>query len=204
MATIKKAAIDDKAVKVLEKEITPVVAKAAKVEITNAGELAKATEVLSQLNQYADQVEAKKNTVLKPLKEATKAYNALFHPIEEKLETAIESIRGEMSRYQTEQVRIAKEEEARITSRVGEGKGKISLETASKKLDEVEKPIEKVSTQSGSLAFREVQKLKLIDETIIPREYLMVDEKKVLDALKAGQKVLGAEIELIQVPINRR
>jgi hypothetical protein len=205
MAKIQKTvAVDDKAVKVLEKEITPVVAKAAKVEITSAVELTKATEVLSQLNKYSDAVTARKETVTKPLNAALKAAKALFFPLEEKLDTAIDGIRSEMSRYQTEQVRIKREEEAAIARRVGEGRGKISLETASRKLDEIEKPVENVSTDSGSLAFREVQKLKVVDETVIPREYLAIDEKKLLDALKGGQTVKGAEIELIQVPINRR
>lgn len=203
MAT--KIAVDTKEVKALEKSIAPVVAKASKiVVIRDAKEMEIATETLSQLNKYADSVKAEKKKLTEPANATLKAIKALFAPLEDAVLPKIEAIRGAMSAYQTEQTRLAREEEAKIASRVGEGKGKLKVETAVKKMEDIDKPAEKIATASGGLRFREDKKLKIMDETMIPREYLIPDEKKILDALKGGTAVAGCEIELVQVPINSR
>lgn len=197
--------VDDKEVNVLEKQLTPIIAKAIKVVvIRDDKELSVATEVLSQLNQYADSVKAKKKELTDPANATIKAIKALFLPLEEKVLPKIEAIREAMSVYQTEKTRLAQEKEAEIANRVGEGKGKLRVETAIKKIGEIDKPLEKIATESGGLRFRATPRLKVTDITKIPREYLVVDESKTLEALKNGIEVSGAEIEIIQVPINSR
>lgn len=196
--------VNDKEVKVLEKAIAPFVAKATIMKIENDAQLVDSAEVLSKLNTYADSVKEKKDTVLKPLMDGVKAFKAMFKPIEDKLDEGIDSIRDAQSRYQTKKVNEAKAAETAIAARVGEGKGKLSLETAARKLDAIDKPIEGVETASGSLTFREDKKLKIIDASLIPHMYLVPDERKILEALKAGIEVKGCMVELVQTPVNRR
>ena len=200
-----KINVESKEVKILEKQILPVVAKASKiVVIKNDEDLGVATEVLSQLNKYNDSVKTEKKKLTEPANATLKAIKALFLPLEEKVVPKIEALREAMSVYQTEKADRAREEEMKIANRVGEGKGKLKVETAMRQMGEVEKPVEKVATDSGSATFRPKNTLEITDAGAIPREYLIVNEGKVLEALEAGIEVAGAKIKIIMVPVNRR
>ena len=117
-------------------------------------------------------------------------------------EGAIATIRQGISAYQTAETKKKADEAKRLAQSIAEGT--VSLSEASKKLSEVSWPTGLVTTDSGNLTFRATQTLKITDITKIPRKYLMVDEKLLLLDLKVGKIVKGAEIEIIQVPINRR
>jgi len=195
---------EDKQVAVIEKEMAPIVKQAISMKIANPNDMTEATEVLSKLNIFSDRMQEEKERITKPANEILKAERSRWKPLETMYDNATTHLRSLISAYQTEQVRKQREEEAKIAARVGDGKGKLKIETAVKKIEELDAPIEKVSTESGMLKFREDKKLKITDASVIPRMYLVVDEKKVLEALKAGIEVKGAEIELIQVPINFR
>jgi hypothetical protein len=196
--------ISTESIKHLENEITPVVAYATSIFVKNDKDMALAAEALSKVNKYADTVEEKREAITKPLNVALKASRALFKPLEDRLQASIDHIRKEMSRYQTEKVKVMREEEAKIAARVGEGKGKIKIETAVRKMGEVEKPVDELVAESGVVTFMEVLKFKVMDITLVPPEYLLVDEVKVRAALKAGAKVPGMDYWFEQVPKNYR
>lgn len=191
-------------IEVLNQEISPVFKLAQGLIIEDEEGMGIATELLSKLNQFGDRMKEEREKVTKPLNEALEAERARWRPIDETNKTAISIVRGKMSLYQTEQVEKQRKEEARIAARVGEGKGKLKVETAVKKIENLKQVDNKVSSSSGSVKFREDKILKITDETKIPREYLIVDEKMVLSALKAGLVVMGAELEIKMVPINFR
>lgn len=188
----------------LDKEITPFVAKAGKITITNSRDMEKASEALSQINQYADQVKKKKEEVTKPLNATLKAIRGWFAPLEDKLEDAIGSIRKEMTSYQTEQKKIADEEERKIAERVGEGKGKLKVETAIRKMDEIERPEDRVETESGSVKFKTVKKFEVIAVRDLPAEYLLADEVKIRKSMLEGKEITGVRYYTEEIPVNSR
>ena len=196
--------INEKEVKVLDKEISPVVKKATSIEIRNPSDMKKATEMLSQINKYADEVEEKKKSVTDPLNAALKAARGLFKPLEEKLEEAIGSIRSSMTSYQTEQRRLEKIEEDKIASRVGEGKGKLKVETAVKKIDEIKKADQNVSAESGSVKFKTVKKFEVMDVTMLPHDYILANETLIRKAMNEGNELPGVRYYTEEVPFNSR
>jgi hypothetical protein len=187
-----------------KKEVSPIIKQAETLTVTNAEEVKEATEVLSRLNKSLDAIEAEKDKVLGPLKEAAKAEKARWKPLEDMFDGAVSRIRGLLSTYQTEQMRIKREEEAKVLARVGEGKGKFKVETVIRKLGEIVTPEARVEVESGGLTFRKSKTLKITDASKVPDEYWVIDEKKLLDALKDGKVVEGAEITVVQIPVNRR
>ena len=188
----------------VEQEVSPLVQKARALVIESAEDMTKSAELLSQCNKYLDAVVEDREKLTKPINQSLKEIRAKYKPTETILETAIVALRQEQSRYQTEMLRKQREEEARIAARVKEGKGNLKLETAVRQIEEIEKPEEVVSTDSGTVKFREQKVLKITDESKVPDEYWVIDEKVLLEALKAGTLVAGAEIELISVPVNYR
>lgn len=191
----------DTSVVVLE-EVKPLVEKVQSLSISTEKDMQVASEALSQLNTISDRIEEEKGKVLIPLNEAVKAERARWKPIETLYEGAIASIRSKMSAYMTAEANRVKEEEAKIAMKAVAGS--LTLKTAQKKIDAIEHAEEKVVTTSGMVKFRDTPTLKIVDESKIPREYLVVDEKKVMADLKAGKVVPGAVIEIIKTPINFR
>lgn len=189
---------------VLQEEISPVVESARGLDVVDGESMKVGVEMLSKLNQFNDRVVEEKERITKPLNEALKVERARWKPIEDVVGGAIEIIRGKLSRYHTAEVMRVREEEKKIAERVGEGKGKIKVETAVRKLGEIEAVEEKVVGDSGMVKFREDKVLVINDEKLIPREFLVVDEKKVLETLKKGVKVPGALLEIKMVPLNFR
>lgn len=188
----------------LKRSIASVAEQVTALTIKSADDMKKAVVVLSTLNKYADSVKAKKDTLAKPLNLAIKNVRAMFKPLEETYEGAIEALRAKMSAYQTEAKRLADEEAAKIAARVKPGTGNLTIETAVEKIQAIDKPADNVATDVGDVKFRETKILKVVDASIVPREYLVLDEKKILDDLKAGKMIAGCEIEIIQTPVNYR
>jgi len=196
--------METKEITLLEKQVMPLVAQAESTEIKSAEDMKTATTVLSDLNRYIDTLVAKREEITAPLNLALKNARAMFDPIEKPAKAAKDELRSKIAEYQTEQMRIAEEEEEKIAARVKAGKGNLSAETAIKKMEGIERPDRKVETESGSLNFRPTKKLKITDALLIPRHYLVVDEKLLLEDLKKGVAVYGATLETVMVPINYR
>jgi len=159
--------------------------------------------MLSQVNKFLDKLKDEKEELTKPINDSLKAIRLRYKPLEEPLEEAKEYLRGEQKRYQTEQVKIQMAEEARIAEKLSSGKIK-KLETAVRKIGEIDKPEDLVIAESGTVNFRKEDVLRIVDKSKIPLEYLIPDEKAILAAFKAGKKVDGCFLDFQMVPVNRR
>ncbi len=194
----------DKTLSTIQKEVSPLLTEAKLLTITDTATMQTATTILSQLNKIADRIDLEKSKVLDPLNLARKNELARWKPITLQYDEAISIVRQSMSEYQTKESARAKSEQEAIASRIKTGKGNLSLETGLKKLEEVTKPDELIDTQEGSVTFRPIQHLNIINEALIPRLFLVPNESLILNTLKAGTPVAGCEITIIQTPYNKR
>lgn len=178
--------------------------KAKELEIKGEDDMKVAVELLSQLNQINDARTEEKEKVTKPLNLALKNERARWKPGEEQLEMMISMIRSKMSKYQTEAVRIAREEEDKIIGRIGEGKGKLKVETAVAKLEDVEHAPDRIAGNSGMVKFKTVKKFEVVDVKILPPEFLLPNEVAIREAMTNGRELDGVRYWDEQVPINFR
>lgn len=194
----------DKQIAVIQTELSPIVSKAREIIVINEETMRTATIMLSDLNKTADKIEEEKQKVLAPLNQARTAEINRWKPVLTTLTTATDHLRKTISTYQTEEIKRAEVAENSIANRVGEGKGKFKVETAVKKIEGIERPETSVNTEAGQVKFRKDPIIKYVNIFDIPREYLVIDEKKLLEALKAGVAVAGAELDYKMTPINFR
>lgn len=194
----------DKELVPLKKKITNIADRVNTFEIKSAEDMKDAVVILSQMNQYADSVKEKKELLTKPLNVALKAARAMFSPLEEVYEGAIELLRAKMTTFQTQEVARKREEEAKIASRVKEGRGNLSVETAVKKMAEIKQVEKEVATDAGLVQFREVKRFEVKDITLVPISFLMVNESMVTKAMKEGKEIDGIRYFTEQVPVNYR
>lgn len=187
-----------------KKEISPIESKVEKITIIDEKTKTIASEYLSQLNKSLDKVVAYKEAKTKPLNQALKVIRAETKPIETRLEDMIRSLRSKLGSYQTEQFRIAQEKKEKIANRVGEGKGKLKSETAIAQIDEVDTPDKTVSTQSGSVNFKTVNKFEVVDMKLLPLGLHMPDMSAIQEQMKKGIEFPGVRYFTEQVPVNHR
>lgn len=197
MATKEKAIVLTKPVLTIIQKIE------TKYEITNPKDMEIASEYRVTLKSQLKELVTNKELLTKPANELLKEIRSRYKPFESKLESLLDILDSAMSKYQTAETKRVQEEEAKIVARVGEGKGKLQADTAIRKMDEIEKPEVRVATKSGATSFRPHQQLKIVDEKKIPMDYYDLNESRLLTALKSGSIVPGAEIEIIQIPVNR-
>ena len=184
--------IDTKEVSVVKQQSSKALAAAEALTITTPEELATATDHLGKMKQVAKMIKDRKEAITRPMMEALNSARDLFKPIEANLAEAERIVKGKMVTYQTEVEKKAEEERLRLAKRVE--KGTMKPETAVRKMEEIQDAPKSTQGKTAAMAFRNVKKYRVTDESKLPREYLMPNMPAITEALKAGKAVSGAEV----------
>lgn len=187
---------------VIQKEISPVLNKVNNLSITSVEDMAPATELLSKINKFADNMKKDRLALTTPIEESLKLIRAKYAPTEKLLKEAIDSIKNKMATYQQEALRLQKIEEEKIAARVS--KGTLKIETAVRKMGEIDAPESKVKTDAGSVGFREDKDFEVIDISKLPLEYLLSNDVLIRKAMKEGKEIPGCKYFMKMIITNRR
>ena len=141
-----------------------------------------------------------------------KAIKALQNDLLGPVTTARKKVKQLMAGYDAEQERLRREEEARLQKEADKQAEEAALRAAeaaeaagdSEVAEAIlEAPVAAPpvilpsSTPKTGVSFREVWKFRVTDEKLIPRQYMMPDEKKiggVVRAMKDGTQIPGIEV----------
>lgn len=193
------------------KQIFPLIKRVEGITITDEKTKGEAATELNDLTNYLKKVTAYKEAKTKPLNQALKVIRDETRELEGDLKTAIDSTRAKLNVYQTNETKRLQAEQDAIASRVAPGKGHLSPETATKKIAELDAPSVTVEAGVGSVKFRTVRRLNVTDEKKIvnwlnenEQHLLTFKDADVLDLLKAGKQIPGAEIEEVQEAASYR
>lgn len=183
------------------KEIAPVKAKVNQALVAVRGIVIKTpedfetgVELGNKIKLVSKAVTQRKEAITKPLNEALKSARELFRPLENDLATAETELKSKMLTFKEEERKAIAETQAKAEARVE--KGTMKEETAKKKVQEAQaNATEKtVKTESGAKATEKfVTEYVIVDESLIPREFLVPDMAKIKEAMKSGQPVAGVE-----------
>ena len=185
----------------LKAQVTKVVESAQEITIKTADDMASAVDILGKVKDIGKKITAQKETITKPLNEALKNARALFKPLEEQWEEAEKVIKYKMVKYQTLEEAKAEKKLEQIEARVEAGT--LSFDKAVAKMEDLE-PETKVSTEDFSLKFRIDKKVEIIDEKLIPREYLVPDMVLIRKEVLAGKEIAGTRIVEVKTPVSSR
>lgn len=188
----------------IQKIVSPLVTKARELSIKKQEDMPVAVSMLSELNKASDRITEEREKVTAPLNQALKAERSRWKPMETALNEAISIVRSEISTYQTAAKKEADEKAAAIAARVKTGTGNLTAESAINKLAQIEKPEEFVATEVGEIKFMTVKRFEVMDMTLLPMEYHLVDEVAVRKAMKEGIKLPGVRYYTEESPINYR
>lgn len=210
----------------MQQMITTTVQEADKMQLTvkTPEDYKLAGDYLRQIKQKIDMLENTRKTVTGPLNLALKTFNDLFKPPVEKLKSIEAKIKLDMGSYYLEQERKRIEQEAKLQeqARVQAEKEKAKLdkkiaktndEQTKQTLEMQKDTIIPVSVsvdnqaQAQGISTKKVWKYRIVDSTLIPREYLMPNDKAlqgIATATKGTIKIPGIEIYSDNIIVARK
>ena len=183
----------------LKAQVSRVGELAQAIVIKTADDMNIAVDILGKVKDIGRKITAQKETITKPLSEALKNARVLFAPLEAQWEEAEKTIKYKMVKYQTLSEAKAEKKIEQIETKIEEGK--ISFEKGVAKMENLE-PGSKVETDSFSLKFREDRKMEIIDASLVPDEYWVINEIALRKDVLAGKEVPGAKIVIVKTPVS--
>ncbi len=190
------------ALAVYDAEIDKMVAQAEALTVTDDATNARAVEMANQAKKIDAAIERVRKELVLPPNEYVKSVNGLAKGFQGRLGTIVASLRGKVGSYaqRIEMERRKAEEAARKAQE--ELQAKIDAEAKAAQVEPVQvaapvvpKQSTIVRTEAGSATQRKVWKHEITDEGQVPREYLMIDEAKVRQAVKQGvREIPGVRI----------
>lgn len=185
----------------MTQELT-LITRATTLVVDSQESMIQAATVLGKVKELIKKTKAEEENLSEQLAELelTKQYDTT-RELRLKAEKASKFISEQVNKYQTLEAKRASEEAAKLAARVE--RGTMKLDTAVRKMNEIDQPITKLETADTKVTFRTIPKLDITNPSLIPREYLTINEAAVFAALKEGKTIPGAQIIQVQSITNR-
>ena len=184
------------------KEIGIFEKSANSLEIKSAADMEQATELLGGIKKMQKHLKAQETDAKKPYQTLVKNIIDAFRPVNHQLNAAEDTIKDKVIKFRRAEAIKAEEQKAKIEARVGEGKGKLKVQTAINKISDVDQNKSAAHTNTGtsSMTVRMVKKLNITDESLIPREFLVVDAAKVRASAFKIHDLIKEGVTVAQIP----
>lgn len=188
-----------------------------KIKIINQQTYEQAADILKNVKAMAKRLEETRKSITSPIDLAKSAVMNLFRAPSDVLVTAEANLKRAMIDYQNEQERIRREQEAKLR-REAEEKARKEQERLqaraekaeangkAEKAEELREQAEQVQVVAPVLAptvqkvdgvsVRKNWKARVVDASLVPRQWLVVDEKKldqIAKATKGSMDIPGVE-----------
>ena len=182
----------EKEIKEYKDQVLFVQKAANSLEIKSPEDMAKGSDLLDAVKKVEASIIERKEQITRPLMTALASARDLFKPLEVGHVEAKKTIKAKMLEYSlAEEERINKEKE-RVEKRVE--KGTMRTDTAIKKMEEIGDVQKSFEGGTGKTSIRTITKVRIVDESLIPREYLVPDMTKITEAV-LRQKLTIAGVE---------
>lgn len=179
----------------VKKNVLSVQQTANALAVTDPDSAKVASEVLHDIKEATRVLTEKKTDITRPQMDALARVKALFAPLELALKDADKMVRAKLLAYQIEEEDKKEQARAKIAARAA--KGTIKSETAVKKLGEVGEV-----AKTDGIRVQTRRQLEIMDETMIPFEYMLPNREMITKALFADIPVAGCilkEVKILQV-----
>ncbi len=169
-------------------ETSSIVFTAEEMDILDESGMKDAADLLGVIARTKKKIEDKRQFFAKPLNEQVKKINTLFKGYMKPLEDAEIILKNKVIKYRQKQKKKQEQEEQRLKELVEQEKIEVPVPSF--------KPQEKtVRSDMSTMSARKTWDFEIEDESQIPREYLMVDEKAIRKAVKSGiRSIPGVKI----------
>lgn len=185
--------IEQKELTVLKGQISKLENQANAFTITTAEEYAASADLIAKLKEAGSAIKTKKESITKPLTEALNNARDLFKPIEQQFANAESIIKAKILTYKRKIDEEARAKEAKIAADLESGKIK-KMETAERKMEAVARVAPTTRGSVGEIQVRKVKKVRIVNESLIPREYLEPNMVAIRRDALGGKQIAGVEV----------
>ena len=183
---------NNKEVSVVKSNATRALKTVEELQINSDEDYRTAGEIKIKITSILKMAKSLEDKITKPLSEALKNTREMFNPAKTSCKIANELLIGKMIAYDDLKEERARLEKEKIAAKVESGY--IKPETAERKIEEIVVAPQGTKSNNGSNIVRKIKRVRIINESLIPREYLVVDMVKLNQAmLREGKEVPGAE-----------
>jgi len=191
IAVINIAPADDLAVINLREEIIKLSNYATFRAIKRDEDLTPATDDLALIAKLKKAIKEKQDEYVKPIKNHLDKVQFVFKDLLACLDDIDKTNREKIAAYRAEQMKRQREAEelnrqaAELARKQAEfsGTGEFTVDTTPL---EAPAPVQKVSTNMGTVSTAKVWKWELVDMSQVPEEYKIIDAAKITKVVKAG------------------
>ena len=183
--------IEKKALAPIKARVNKMTAFVESLVISDNKSLKEAIAIRSGIKDVAKQIKTWKDDRIKPLQESISLLRDDVRPLEELCESSTEIVDKKMLAYNKEVEANRKKEEDKINSKVETGK--MTIETASKKLETVPEVQTSVKGDKGSVTFKKVKNFRVVDLSKVPIEFHLPDMGAIRKQMYAGIELAGVE-----------
>lgn len=176
---------------VVKKELATI-AELGDLKITGKPSLDLSAEGLKAISKVSKLIKAEKDSWIAPLKEQIERHKERYLPFEQKIADIETHIKAEQTSYLTklrkQEADLKAKQDAEIAEKMSKGEDITEdLEKAGNKLEKIEAKSDVIKTWTYTGA-------RIIDKAKLPIQFLEPNIPAILEALKAGVKVEGAEL----------
>lgn len=184
--------IEKKELTVIKTWVSKLENQANEITIENQEDYKGAITLVATLKETGSKIKNKKESITKPLNEALRNARELFKPIEDQFSSAEKIIKVKLLAYAKKVNDEARKKEEAIAARVE--KGTMKIETAERKIQEVEKVENTTKGSVGKVQIKKIKKVRISNEADIPREYLTPDMVAIRRDALGGKEIPGVEV----------
>lgn len=164
-----------------------IVKRAREMTVQDKDSLTTAVDFLGNIALAKKEVDSRRRFFTDPLNQQVKSINDLFRGYSEPLAEADKVVRNKVLTYQAEEAKRAAEEQQRAYEEASTTESFVPVIG--------EEPEKTVRASAGSASTRQVWTFRIVDASLVPDEYKMIDEKKIAAVVKAGVRhISGVEI----------
>jgi Na+/phosphate symporter len=185
---------------VIEQEIP----KYLSLKVTDQPTLQEASTYLVGAKKELKALKADMDTLLDPIEETIDGIKAKYAPRLDALKAVVEALTTQTVTYQTRITNERLAAEQAIADRIKEGKGNLSIESATKRIENLDVVEKKVETEAGGMQFVAYPMCDVEDITKVPMKYHEVNMVAIRAEMKAGNKLPGIKYWTEQRPKNSR
>lgn len=186
----------------IKQQVFSVQEAANKLIIDSKETMALGADLLHNVKKVEDLIVERKEGITRPLMTALASVRDLFKPLELAHADAKKTIKAKMLAFQIEEDEKIEKEKARIAARVA--KGTMRVDTATDKLESIGEAGAKTVGSVGKTSIREVKKVRVIDESSIPREYMVPNMTAITEAIiRNGAVIPGVEMYVEKSIVGR-
>lgn len=164
----------------IKKKASPLIKQIESYKIKTKEDYDKAAKIIAQLKEYSKEAERQEKTLTEPAKSIIKSAQEIFKPFRTQVQELEGAVKIRMLEFQNAQEKKAE----KLLEDFDSGKVK-KLSTVVSKQNEL------LNTSSENAQLRKVWTLTIINEKLVPQQYLIVDTQAVREAFKTGKKVAG-------------